>query len=147
MRQSSVRDLRLFNFVNQQNRDDVKRWLEEANFVTFELPLNLDSGEAFWEATRNVLPFDPSLGTFVVWDGFADSLFGGLDELRDPRVAIIWDHVEQIVTEHLEDFVQIVSTLEQVALQVSTPTSGIDVPVQLVIFLLGEGPNFPKHPG
>ncbi|AJC52623.1 barstar family protein [Streptomyces sp. 769] len=47
--------------------------------------------EAFFKAVRETLPLDPPLGTFrKVWDALSDSLWGGLDELKSPRVVIVW---------------------------------------------------------
>ncbi|MET9446143.1 barstar family protein [Streptomyces cinerochromogenes] len=47
--------------------------------------------EAFFGAVRETLPLDPPLGTFrMVWDTLSDSLWGGLHELKSPRVVIVW---------------------------------------------------------
>jgi hypothetical protein len=132
----------LFNFVRQQDLENIKGWLKENDFVTFELKDHIDDAVTFWEASRRVLPFDPSLGTIVNWDGFADSLFGGLDNLGNPRVSIIWHHAEKIAAQHLKDLIDIACTLQDVASQVVTPRSGIRTSVNLIIFLLGEGANF-----
>lgn len=47
--------------------------------------------EAFFRAVRETLPLDPPLGTFrMVWDALSDSVWGGLHELKSPRVVIVW---------------------------------------------------------
>lgn len=47
--------------------------------------------EAFFKAVRTALPLDPPLGTArMVWEALADSLWGGLDALKAPRVVIVW---------------------------------------------------------
>ncbi|MFI8289749.1 hypothetical protein EAO71_14775 [Streptomyces sp. ms191] len=47
--------------------------------------------EAFFGAVREALPLDPPLGTFgMVWEALSDSVWGGLHELKSPRVVIVW---------------------------------------------------------
>ncbi|MFG3248454.1 barstar family protein [Streptomyces sp. NPDC048187] len=46
--------------------------------------------EAFFGAVRRTLPLDPPLGSGTVWDALSDSIWGGLHELRSPRVVIVW---------------------------------------------------------
>ncbi|WP_306328488.1 barstar family protein [Streptomyces venezuelae] len=47
--------------------------------------------ETFFGAVREALPLDPPLGTFrMVWDALSDSVWGGLHELKSPRVVIVW---------------------------------------------------------
>ncbi|MYV74557.1 hypothetical protein GT352_11505 [Streptomyces sp. SID1046] len=47
--------------------------------------------EAFFGAVRETLPLDPPLGTLrMVWDALSDSVWGGLHELKSPRVVIVW---------------------------------------------------------
>ncbi|MFE5594201.1 barstar family protein [Streptomyces sp. NPDC056549] len=47
--------------------------------------------EAFFGAVREALPLEPPLGTFrMVWDALSDSVWGGLHELKSPRVVIVW---------------------------------------------------------
>ncbi|MFJ7955733.1 hypothetical protein ACIQ62_05490 [Streptomyces sp. NPDC096319] len=45
----------------------------------------------FFGAVRETLPLDPPLGTFrMVGDALSDSVWGGLHELKSPRVVIVW---------------------------------------------------------
>jgi hypothetical protein len=57
---------------------------------------SLDGGiscDSFFEAVR-ALPADPAMGPFPNWDGFADSLFGGLVLLDHTSLAIVWRDAE-----------------------------------------------------
>ncbi|MFD8207617.1 hypothetical protein ACFV2S_14670 [Streptomyces sp. NPDC059695] len=46
--------------------------------------------EAFFGAVQETLPLDPPLGPHMVWDALSDSVWGGLHELKSPRVVIVW---------------------------------------------------------
>ncbi|MFE5589199.1 hypothetical protein [Streptomyces sp. NPDC056549] len=52
--------------------------------------------EAFSRAVREALPLDPPLASGMVWDALSDSIWGGLHELKSPRVVIIWPDAQPV---------------------------------------------------
>jgi hypothetical protein len=42
------------------------------------------------EGVRGVFPLDPPLEGGPSWDALNDSLWGGLDSLKDDRIVIVW---------------------------------------------------------
>ena len=136
--------LRFLNCVNQSELFEVKSHLTQHGFSIFEVDgSTITDARAFYETARTVLPADPPFGPMVSWDGFVDSFFGGLHELKEPKVAVVWTHVEMMLRGNLRDLMDITNCINDVAVQVISPRSGISVPVTLQLFLLGEGENFP----
>lgn len=63
-----------------------------------------NKGDLF-EVARDSLPQDPPLSVFSNnWDGLSDSLWGGLHELEDSRVLIVFRSIDFFVRESFFDF-------------------------------------------
>jgi hypothetical protein len=139
-----VQRLRFLNCFDQRDLFEIKSYLTQHGFFIFEIDgSTITDATTFYDTARKVLPSDPPFGPIVSWDGFVDSFFGGLNELKEPKVAVIWTHVEKMLLGSLRDLLDITNCLNDVAVQVISPSTGVSVPVSLVLFLVGEGENFP----
>ena len=127
--------------VNVQSLGELHSYLQQDAYRVFELNgKTVSNSESFFEEVKRVLPLDPPLSGS--WDAFADSLFGGIDDLACPRVAIIWDDSESMVMAALGDFLTAIDCLFQVARDVATKEFGVSVPTKLLVFLVGSGESY-----
>jgi hypothetical protein len=71
---------------------DLKAAVESAGIDAFNLTTaKVTNKPGFFEAMRSALPMDPPIGIVrPSWDALDDSLWGGIDALDVPRVAIFW---------------------------------------------------------
>jgi hypothetical protein len=136
-------NFRLFNFINQGSLDTLRRLLKEQGFTTFEIPgEKIEDDQTFFTEGARVLPQDPPLYGSVNWDAFKDSIWGGLAELGEARVAFIWTDVQRMLEHGLEALLEANVCFADIAWEVATKKYGIPQPVNLLIFLVGEGDNF-----
>jgi hypothetical protein len=56
----------------------------------FRLPSSLASRDEFFEGIRQSLPLDPPLQSNRSWDALSDSLWSGLDNLKERKIVIVW---------------------------------------------------------
>ncbi|WP_423393804.1 barstar family protein [Burkholderia sp. LMG 21824] len=62
------------------------------------LPSEIASKDQFYDAIRSNCPLDPPLQSNRSWDALADSLWSGLDELEDEKIAIFWPNSDRMKT-------------------------------------------------
>ena len=127
--------------VSVQYLDELRGSLQHDNYRVFELDgKTIEDPESFFQEVKRVLPLDPPLSGS--WDAFADSLWGGIDKLASPRIAIIWKDSERMVGAALSDFLTAIDCLLQVARNVATQEFGVSVPTKLLVFLMGNGVSY-----
>ncbi|MEV8050594.1 barstar family protein [Streptomyces bacillaris] len=91
--------------------------------------------EAFFGAVREALPLDPPLGTFrMVWDALSDSVWGGLHELKSPRVVIVWPEARPVAGAE-GDFRTALSVLRDVAASLAEARDTGGRPTQVAVYI------------
>lgn len=80
------------------------------------------------------------------WDALADCLWGGLAEVSSERVAIVWTHAQTLLEADLQTFLTAVGIFTSLARQVLTTEHGFPHIMELNVFLIGTGSNFPAYP-
>ncbi len=139
----SFKNLPAINFISNESLKMLRASLQKKGFNIFELDGdNVKDAKSFFKKIVNVFPQDPPLSGKCNWDAFTDSLWGGLDELAQERVAFIWTKVEEMFEYGIPDLFIALDCLKELASSVSNPGYGISKPVQLLIFLVGKGKNF-----
>lgn len=111
----------------------------------FELDGNVISdAESFFASIIATLPLDPPLSGKVNWDAFSDSLWYGMDGIAKivPHIAIIWKNAENMMRHDFTAFQTAIACFEDVASTVATDEYGVEKPVKLRVFLLGQGTQF-----
>jgi len=96
----------------------------------------------FYEQATRILPLDPPIVGAVNWDAFVDSVWGGLDDLGEQKVAVVWTRAENMLRGGLQDLLEIVLSFQHLASLISTREYGIQHPVRLLVLLVGKGDNF-----
>jgi hypothetical protein len=131
--------------VNAQSLDALEEILREMDYKVYELDgSRIEDAQTFFQIATDVLPLDPPLtqGGQVNWDALSDSMWGGLDRLGEPRVAIVWTRAERMLDHGLPDLLVASTCFQDVAVSVHSPQDGISTIVDLLVFLVGEGDNF-----
>ncbi|KAB1587793.1 barstar family protein [Burkholderia cepacia] len=59
-------------------------------------PSGIASIDQFYDAIRSNCPLAPPLHSNRSWDALADSLWSGLDELEDEKIAIFWPNSDRM---------------------------------------------------
>jgi hypothetical protein len=132
--------LPLLSCVNAADLAALRAALQHAGYHIVELDgTGIEDGVSFFQVARGALPLDPPLGGGMSWDAFSDSLWGGLDVLGTKRVAILWTAVERVLEHGLQDMLQVVECVLDVARSVGDAKSGIAIPVEVRFILVGRG--------
>lgn len=128
--------------ASEQNRLIDK--LNELDVVYFVIDgSNISGADSFYTEAASILPLDPPLtGTKRNWDAFVDSLWEGLANLEQSKVAIIWTNADQIANAALSQLIEICIVMNDVIKSVSQESTGISIPVNLALILMGNGESF-----
>ncbi|MEU4152603.1 barstar family protein [Streptomyces sp. NPDC026659] len=104
--------------------------------------------ETFFGAVRETLPLEPPLGTFrMVWDALADSVWGGLHELKSPSVVIVWPDARPVAGAE-GDFRTALSILRDVAASLAEARDTGGRPTQVSVCIApASGPPWTCSPG
>lgn len=133
----------LLSCVSEADMAELKALLDREHFALLEIDgTEVRDARSFFVQARKALPLDPPLSGAVNWDAFSDSLWEGLDGLSKPRVALIWKAAHKMLDGSLPDLLTAADSLSGVARSVRDPSTGIATPTELLLFLVGTGPNF-----
>lgn len=134
---------RTINCIKHESLNQLKTDLHQKNYCLFELNgEEIQNAESLFQQIAGSFPQDPPLSGNCNWDALADSLFGGLDQLGETRVAFIWTHADNMLHSGLDDLLTAVICFDQIASVVATTEAGLSEPVKLLVFLVGKGANF-----
>ena len=140
---SSLKGFRTFNFVKDIDLIMLREKLNESGYFVFEINgEEIEDAESFFAKIKDVLPQDPPLSGQVNWDAFLDSIWSGLDKLKEEKVAIIWTNFHKMLDHGLSDLVTAIECFKDLAFNVSNPETKISIPVNLLFFFVGKGKNF-----
>ncbi|MFN3653215.1 MAG: barstar family protein [Armatimonadota bacterium] len=132
------------NFVHSADLDALRSTLVARGFTLLELDgRQVRDKHSFLLQVRSDFPSPEGLEPHN-WDAFSDCLWLSLRELGAANVAVVWTQVERMLDGGLPDLLTAVSCLEQVAISVAGTEEGFPRATALLIFLVGEGPNFPR---
>jgi hypothetical protein len=88
--------------------------LSASRYRVLTLPANIIDKATFFAAARATLPLVPALADDK-WDALDDSLFEGLLELPEDRVAILWSGAKEMRAKEPDAFSAAIQVLENVA--------------------------------
>ena len=132
------------NRVNQSQLDKVMATLAELGYRIFTLDgKNIHDKLSYLAQAAQDLPQPPDLVSRNNWDAFNDSLWFGLHELLDNRVAFVWTDAQDMMHGDQKDFLIAVDILEELSGNVAHTEHRFSHPMDLRTFLFGEGDEFP----
>ena len=129
-----------FFLMSNQHQVRLEQRLREAGWHVIVLP-GPRSRESFFQVSR-VLPSDPLIGPHPNWDGFADSLSGGLIDFANPLVAIVWHDAHLLKKADPPSFILAIEVFEQVAANQWLEQKRGHTKNRVLFFVLGNGPLF-----
>jgi hypothetical protein len=131
---------------HQSSLTQLQQALERAGYRVLRLEgAEATDKESFLAQVERDLPMPEGLDPGN-WDAFADCLWGGLRELDDGRVAVVWTHAEVLLEHNLQTLLKAVGILTDTVRSVSTTEYGFSHDMLLRIVLIGDGPMFPPFP-
>ena len=136
----------LIRTVKQSSKEKLIKILHMEGYYIINLNGSniVDEKTFFQEIVKQSIPLDPALRGNVHYDDFNDSLWGGLAELPQAKVALLWNDFNSMLENGLNDFLKIAECLYKIAEDLTHIEYGIEREVELKVFLLGEGTNFSK---
>lgn len=126
--------------MSDQYAQELQERLRESGWHMFSIG-GAESGKSFFEIARS-LPSDPPIGTYPNWDGFADSLSGGLIDFCYPSIAIVWYDADLLKKSDPPSFILAIGVFEQVAANQWLEQKRGNTKNRILIFILGSGPLF-----
>lgn len=106
------------------NAIEVQRIAEKyshSGWRVISLPAEIASQDQFYDAIRSKCPLDPPLYNNRSWDALADSLWSGLDKVKDERVVILWPGVDRMKAVAPEAFVIATDILTDLCVSLADP--------------------------
>jgi Barstar (barnase inhibitor) len=126
------------SFFGPHGEEEALRHAGDAKLIVFD-GSRVDSHSDFVAAANAMLPLDPPLGEGLSWDAFSDSLWSGVDALREPRIAVLWQRADVLSRSAPAVFDAAIQCFREVAVLAQDPASGIDVPTSLTLLLVHGG--------
>ena len=139
------------SYIAASSVQHLSRLLKEHGFYAIELDGDniIDSESYFRSIIVTLFPFDPPLiYSEVNWDAYLDSLRGGIHVIaeKETHVAIVWKNAEKMMEYDPSGFQSVLECFERVISDIGTEAFGLKTPMELRIFMTGNGPKFTPIP-
>lgn len=129
------------SFFDIDDYESVLKQIQKMQYKIYYIDgTNISTMEDFFNLIKNVLPSDPPATGVVNFDGFTDSLWGGVHDLPDDRVAIAWKNPEALMGHHR--FEEFLDCIKIVTNELVSEECHIIKPTILRTFLFGKGERF-----
>lgn len=99
----------------------------------FHLPGEMTSKDTFFDGVRQRLPLDPPLHSNTSWEALADSVWTGLDGLKDDGIVIVWRDSGCMATCAPEDFCMAFDILNELPCTLDDVTLTLNNPKKVVV--------------
>lgn len=132
----------LLNCLSTTDEPAVRALLAERGFATLELRGEMvrDKAELLDQFAAGL----PGVGDLRPhnWDALADVLWNVLYDLDEERVALVWTGAQTLVESDLQDLLDAVRVVSDVARSVGSASGGFPRQTTFVLVMLGDGPQF-----
>ena len=113
----------------------LRRELESEGWLVFVLPEAMTDGWEFIRGAKGTLPLEPPLLSDDNWNALGDSLWEGLYESGNDRIAIVWPESQVLAQGDRESFENAHAVFSLVAETLSDPKATIGQPKTLTVVL------------
>lgn len=135
----------IVNLINEKYIDELLLNLSEQGYEVLKIDgENIYDAKTFFRTVKEILPFDPPISGKVNWDAFSDSLWEGIMNLGNQKVAIVWTKVDNMLEHGLAGLIDAIRSLIDVSTSLYNDVEDTER-VSLIIFLIGKGNNFPAY--
>jgi hypothetical protein len=125
------------DWLGPNNLEATENQLRQDGWRVFRLAENIADREGFFASVRKTLPLDPPIISDWCWDALSDSLWEGLLELTDKRIAIVWPGASSLNSQDPEVFWHASSILSSVSASLADGRDSLGI-VKDVLILLGQ---------
>ena len=125
------------DWLGADNLEAVESQLRQDGWTVFRLDANIVDSVGFFASVRKTLPLNPPVVSDFCWDALSDSLWEGLLELTDKRIAIIWPTASALSSQDPESFGHVSSILASVSGSLAHGRDSLGI-VKDVRILLGQ---------
>jgi hypothetical protein len=116
---------------------EAKRIAEECgrdDWLVIFLPEGVASMDQFFDAIRSTCPLDPPLCSNRRWDALADSMWSGLNELEQEKIAIFWPNSDCLKAAEPEAFAIATDILTDLCTSLADPNVKASSTKTLLVF-------------
>ena len=132
----------LVNCIATQDLERLTGLLERQDFLVIRLDgTNVTDKASFLKQAEADLPRPTDLFPHN-WDALADTLWNGLFDLKANQVALVWTQAQRLAHGDLQDFLDAIRILSDVARQVMDGANSFPRPLTMLLFLVGDGSEF-----
>jgi hypothetical protein len=118
-----------------EDPDSVAEELRSLGWHVYALPPAMTDGWAFIRAVKSTIPLDPPLLSDDNWNALSDSLWDGLYESGNDRIAIVWPGSQAMADWDLDSYENARAVLSLAAETLSDPKATVGRPKMLMIVL------------
>jgi len=134
----------VINFVNQSNIEHLRSELHNRGYRIFELDgKNVCDKKSFLMQAATDLPQPPELIAYDNWDAFNDNLGFSLSQSNEIKVAFVWSDAQMMLKGGLPALVVALDIFMSLSRDLAHGGHGFPTSINLTIFLVGVGDNFP----
>jgi hypothetical protein len=109
--------------------------LQELGWRVYYLPAGITDRSTFFDSVRDSLPLDPPVAGDRAWDALSDSLWEGLYQLPEKRIAIIWNDTDRFRDLNPGDAETAEQIMSHVARLLADPAATVGHPKCLTVFI------------
>lgn len=111
--------------------------LKWSGWVVFRLPKGITSRERFFNGVRDRIPLDPPLESNRSWDALEDSMRGGLSELPDTLIAVVWPEAQIMSRADSKSYAIAADVFRSVSDSLADEKATVGKPKQLLVLQVG----------
>ena len=104
-----------------------------SGYSIYQMPPGINDRASFYDAVRATFSLDPPVVGYASWDGLSDSLWEGLMNLSETRIAIFWPDAHSMFQDARRDFETALLVLGDVSEQLNDPVGTVGNPKELVV--------------
>jgi hypothetical protein len=108
--------------------------LRAEGWHVYTFPPGISDKARFFESVKAILPLDPPIvGINLVWDALCDSMWEGLFQLQEKRIAIVWPIAD---LEGCDDMKVALDLLEELTISLADPRLTGQNPKSVLVLLV-----------
>lgn len=104
-------------------------------WYVYPIPEGIVDRATFMRIVSDVLPLCPTLIGGLNWDAWSDSIWGGLDQLGAPKVAVVFPDLRKFRRQQPDNYEIAMGVLQDLVSGLENPCLTRGRPVQLAVFL------------
>lgn len=131
--------MNIINCIAENKKEHFVKVAQEDGFTIIEIDNEIaPSLPIFYKELISILPIGIPLSGSVHWDAFLDSVWEGITEQENKKIALIWNNAQVMLNEKLIDFLMVIDVLTQL----SRTLTSEEPKFNFVTVIIGNEKNF-----